>query len=267
MRGVIAAIGLMLGACEAREAAEAPPPAPAFVMADAGVVTAVGDTGALTLRTAQGETLRVRPAAVRIPARDEPAGAAAIAALTALALDRPARLAHDAGPVTDRYGRALAQVFVETPEGEVWLQEALVRAGHARVYTDLDARRGAAALYAAEAEARAAGRGLWVDAAYAVRSADPNELALYLDSVQIVEGRVISAANVRGRVYLNFGFDYRTDFTISVAPAAARRFAAEGVDLLTLEDAQVRVRGWVYAENGPMISIDHPERLEIIAAD
>jgi hypothetical protein len=32
-----------------------------------------------------------------------------------------------------------------------------------------------------------------------------------------VEGRVPEATQVRGRVFLNFGADYKTDFTISIA--------------------------------------------------
>jgi len=72
-------------------------------------------------------------------------------------------------------------------------------------------------LLKSELIAREAGRGLWQSADYGVRSPAPNALAQHVDSFQIVEGLIISTAQVRGQTYLNFGSDYRTDFTVSIA--------------------------------------------------
>ena len=41
-------------------------------------------------------------------------------------------------------------------------------------------------------------------------------------------------------------------------------FLAAGLDPVALESYRIRVRGWVEDENGPMIRIDHPERIEIL---
>ena len=87
-------------------------------------------------------------------------------------------------------------------------------------------------------------------------------MAQFVDSVQIVEGIVTSTADVRGQIYLNFGADYKTDFTIAIARKYRRKF--EAIDPLSLEGARVRVRGWIELYNGPMIWIDHPERLEVL---
>lgn len=218
------------------------------------------ESGRLVLDTGGEARLTVRPAGVLIPAGDEPLAGEAAAILEQIADGRSVTLSYP-GEARDRYGRAIARV--DFGDGTT-LQSALVSAGWARVYSWPGETEGTAELLALEAEARATGRGLWADPAYRIRTPDPNLLALDLDSVQIVEGRIISTAQVDGRTYLNFGFDYRSDFTVSIEARDRRAFEAAGLDLLALEGADVRVRGWIYAMNGPAITIDHPERLEIL---
>ena len=99
---------------------------------------------------------------------------------------------------------------------------------------------------------------------YAVRSPDADKLAQDMDSFQIVEGIVTSTAKVRDKIFLNFGANYKTDFTIYVNKVGQKRFKSAGFDLLSLEGAKVRVRGWVEMQNGPMMILDHLERLEVL---
>lgn len=163
----------------------------------------------------------------------------------------------------DRYDRALGQVFIGGKNG-LWVQEEMIRLGFARVYTWPDTWQDSARLYKAESEARGARRGMWDHPFYAVRSPDPNNLAQDVDSFQIVEGLITSTADVRGRVYLNFGSDYKTDFTIAIEKKDRKRFKKAGLDPMSLEGARVRVRGWIELTNGPVIWLDHPERLEVL---
>lgn len=208
--------------------------------------------------------LKVRLAGIVAPSRDDPFGQEARDGLNALLQGRQVRLSYGGDP-RDRYDRALAQVHTLSPDGveDVWVQHALVRAGLARVYTWPDEQIDADALYAAEGLARVQAQGLWVDPAYAVRGPEPNALAQHVDSLQLVEGIVTSTADVRGRAYLNFGADYRSDFTVAVAKKHRKRFKA--VDPVTLEGARVRVRGWIELTNGPMIWASHPARIEILS--
>ena len=87
------------------------------------------------------------------------------------------------GDRRDRYGRAIAQVRI--PKTELWLQEEMVRAGYARVYSWNSHVMDTARLYSAEIEARTAKRGIWDNKTtrgfYAVRAPDPNPLAQYVD--------------------------------------------------------------------------------------
>jgi len=139
----------------------------------------------------------------------------------------------------------------------------MIRLGLARVFSWKGELVDMAALYDLEVKARDRGRGIWGDEFYAVRRPDPDPLAQFVDSVQIVEGIVISTADVRGRVYLNFGSDYKTDFTIAIAKKHMKGFAA--INPVGLTGARLRVRGWIEMINGPMIWLDHPGRLEILS--
>ena len=170
------------------------------------------------------------------------------------------------GERRDRYERALAQVYTLKADGkpDLWVQEEMVRLGMARVYTWPDTFQDSQKLYQAERAARAGGRGIWSHSYYNIRSPEPNMLAQDVDSFQLVEGIITSTADIRGRVYLNFGADYKTDFTIAIAKRDRKRFKRAGIDPVSLEGARVRVRGWVELMNGPMIWLDHPERLEIL---
>jgi micrococcal nuclease len=159
----------------------------------------------------------------------------------------------------DRWGRILAQLYNEQ---DIWLQEAMLEEGLARVYTFADNARHADALYAAEARARKAGKGIWRLGYYAVRT--PLQAAGHVDTFQLVEGRIVELANVRGRVYLNFGEDYQTDFTVSIAAPVRRAFETAGIDLMALQGKGVRVRGWLRDWNGPLIELTHPAQLELL---
>lgn len=227
---------------------------------ETGRVARVNNGSNLTLESG----LRVKLASLHTPRASEPWAEASKQGLMGLVQDRQVRLSYGDDP-RDRYDRALAQVHTLRPDGQadLWIQAEMVRLGLARVMTWPGDRVDAGALLELEAEARSRGRGLWTDASYTIRRPDPDPLAQYVDSFQIVEGIITQTAEVRGRTYLNFGADYRTDFTIAVARKNKRQF--KSVDLLGLEGARVRVRGWIELFNGPMIWISHPERLEILS--
>ena len=174
------------------------------------------------------------------------------------------------GDKRDRYDRAVAQVYTLNAKGapDIWLQEAMVKAGMARVYSWGGYNQDMQALYRAETAARKAQRGIWnnkaTDGFYNVRKPDPDPLAQYVDSVQIVEGIIIKTADVRGIIYLNFGSDYKTDFTIAIPKKSRKFFKKASYDPLTLVGARVRVRGYIELYGGPIIWLNDPNRLEVL---
>lgn len=163
----------------------------------------------------------------------------------------------------DRDGRILAHIV---RDDGVWVQKEMLRRGFAHVYTFPDNRQLAAELFAAERAARAQRAGIWADATYALRATDPEALAKEAGTFQIVEGRVVDAAEVQGRVFLNFGADYRTDFTATIVPESVGMFAKAGFDPLALKDKVIRVRGYLRNYNGPTMDLTPLEQIEVDAA-
>jgi micrococcal nuclease len=187
------------------------------------------------------------------------------AALEAIALNQPVRLGFG-GEAMDRYGRVLAHVFIAGPEGEIWAQQAMVAKGLARVYSFPDNRACLDLLFAAEGRARLAGLGIWADPYYSTRAANaPGDLLARAGHYELVEGRVLLAEQSGGRVYLNFGRFWKEDFTAVIEAPALRLFAEAGMDPLVLENALVRIRGWVDDRDGPRIEVTHPEQIEVLA--
>ena len=182
--------------------------------------------------------------------------------LAGMVLGRQVSLAYG-GRRIDRHGRVLAHLV---RDDGLWVQAAMLEVGMARVYSFEDNRAGVAELLAAERLGRAAGRGIWAHPFYAIRSVEETADGTdgLLDTFQIVEGVVLDAAEVRRRVYLNFGTDWRDDFTVSIAPEHVRAFRASGLEPLDLPGRRIRVRGWLHERNGPMIDATHPEQIEVL---
>ena len=158
----------------------------------------------------------------------------------------------------DRHGRVLAHLVVEGR----WVQGAILEAGMARVYSFADNRRLVAEMLALERQARTARRGIWGLRFYRTRTAE--DAGRWLGGFELVEGRVLAVGLVRRRAYLNFGADWRSDFTIALDPETRRLFEAEGIDLKAYEGRRLRVRGWLKSRNGPMIEVTHPEQIELL---
>lgn len=202
-------------------------------------------------------------------ATEWPVAQAAQHALEALAIGRSVTLAF-AGRRKDRHGRLLAQVFVERAgEGALWLQGEQLARGHARAYGIPENFACLDQLIAAEAAARASRLGLWASPAYGIRNAHRSfELMALRSTYQLVEGRVASAVRTRsGRIYLNFGRDWRRDFTVSVGTGLSRGHPAWAASLIDLKGRRVRVRGWIIRRNGPMIEIEDPQQLEFLEGE
>jgi len=241
-----------------------------LTLGETGRAIRVIDGDSFVLALEDGRELSVRLSAVQAPRmrlRTEkawPYASESKAALSALIQGRSVQLSYGKER-RDRYGRAIAQVHTLDGAGQadLWVQAEMIRLGLARVYSWKGEQADLTALYALEGPARDRGRGIWGHEFYAVRKPDPDPLAQFVDTLQIVEGIVISTADVRGRIYLNFGSDYKTDFTVAIAKTHAKDFAQ--VNPVALTGARVRVRGWVEMINGPMIWLDHPGRLEILS--
>ena len=140
----------------------------------------------------------------------------------------------------------------------------LAGAGGARVYPRAgDDPAALQKLLKLEVTARQARRGLWANPIFAVR--DPDHAAQLIDGYGIVEGRVLTANGIKGRIYLNFGADYKTDFTVQLAKSAAAQLQLlRKINWLDLAHHTIRVRGWVERRGGAMITVTDASQLELV---
>ncbi len=188
----------------------------------------------------------VKPADVRLLEGAEPFVAAFLARSGLSYEPDPPRL--------DRHGRRLAHVF----SGPLWLQRELVGRGLAVVAPPLVSRERAEALLELERRARASEPGLWTGREARTIAAD--RARSVLDRFAIVEGRVLATARGFRSSFVNFGEDWREDFTVYLRRGRISRAFPPG----TLEGRRVRVRGWVYYSNGPAIDLADPLYLELL---
>lgn len=225
-----------------------------------------------TLRLKDGRDVRLADILAPRPARTAPRGGTLPAwPLAADARDALARLVEGKTirlprAAEDRYGRVLAHLT--TRDGR-WVQETLLRDGWALFDPHTDSPEappgGLDALRQAEADARAAGRGLWADPYYALR--DPDTVAQAIGRFAVVRGRVISASGSPERVYINFGRDWRQDFTVEIDHHDLAAFRRRHIDPVALKGRLVEVRGWVESLNGPMIRVTVPAALTPLAEE
>jgi len=225
------------------------------------VVQSVIDGDSLAL--ADGRTVRMvgiqapklpkgRPNFVEWPFAREAQGA-----LSELVQGRSVTL-HFGGTRQDRYGRVLAQL---AREDGLWVQGELIRRGLARVYTFPDNRAAAAEMLLLEREARAQRRGLWADTFFAIRR--PEDAVRFTGEFELVEGKIVDGARTGNAVFLNFGTDWHTAFTLRLNSEALRLFRSDGVDPLALIGTTVRVRGYIRRDRDRAImDITHPEEIE-----
>lgn len=119
------------------------------------------------------------------------------------------------------------------------------------------------ALLQREAVARATRKGLWQNPAYAIRDArDTQTLTQLTGTFQIIEGWVVATGASRREVFLNFGRNWRWDFTAAVVLPRGGDSAALSTRLKALEGRYVGVSGWLVKRNGPFIALAGAEAIE-----
>jgi endonuclease YncB( thermonuclease family) len=217
-----------------------------------GVVAEVRTGDSVVLRGGQV----VRLVGIEAPKGDDPFAGEARDALARLVLGREVQLMFG-GARQDAYGRTLAQLRLT--RGGAWVEQALLRAGDARVHSYPDNRALVRAMLNDEARARRAHTGLWGLGAYEVRL--PDEAAARPFGFQIVEGRVTVASEQRDGLRL----DIERWVSAEVPANAEGVFASSGINLQDLPGRLVRVRGLLRPGPGEaVLKLDHPEQIEVL---
>ena len=164
----------------------------------------------------------------------------------------------------DRYGRRLGQFFLVTADNPepFWYQGALLEAGLAL----FDGRGGqndcTRAMLAAEKRGQQSRAGKWFSSALESQSDDIEELNRLDGYFGIVRGRVISIGDRKRTLYLNFGRNWREDFTVIIPKSGKSAYKGSLSSLKNLAGKTIRVRGLLQQAGGPMIRVMQEAQIE-----
>ena len=166
------------------------------------------------------------------------------------------------GVAQNRYGDLHGQILLDNGR---WLQEELVIRGFgvwsgAANYPTILRER----LIAAEKAAALEMVGLWRD--FTVIDANRPPRVYWDGQFTVATGIVVDVYRGPSATYLNFGEDWRQDFTVAIPSIARKKFQREGWKLAELKNRSITVRGPVRYYNGPYMELDFPEQLELSEA-
>lgn len=165
----------------------------------------------------------------------------------------------DSGRI-NRMGHHIAHITRH--DKEVWIQGMLISLGLARVRTTEYNPDMANQMLQLEEKARTNKDGLWGMEQYKILT--PNQAEQHIGSFQIVEGVIKNVSRQNNTIYMNFGGNWRDDFTISLTSTDLKSFTKEKLFPQDWNGKRIRVRGWIESWNGPHIKIDHPARIELL---
>lgn len=167
---------------------------------------------------------------------------------------------HGDSETPDRYGRQHAFATVEGATTTV--QAALLDQGAAVASGTVADPACAAELREAETSARIARRGIWAGPSVIKNAESPGDILARIGRFTLVEGKVRSVRQAGATIYINFGPRWTRDFAVTIPKRTAPLFT--GTPLKSLENKQIRVRGWIERRGGPRIEASRPGQIEIV---
>lgn len=185
------------------------------------------------------------------------------AALAAMIEGRAVTL-HGTDDAPDRYGRQPA--FVALKGSDEPVQLAMLAQGDVVASPTVRDQACSRALLAAEATARAARRGLWAGSAALKNAKSTDDILARRGRFTVIEGTVSSARLAGATFYVNFGRRWTRDFAVTISRRMMASVETAGIDLKSLKDKRVLVRGWIEVRGGPRIEVTHASQIELIGA-
>ena len=169
----------------------------------------------------------------------------------------------ETGASADRWGRYRAKVVTAKTGND--LAEELLRNGLALVDAGESSQLCNPSLLAVEQTARTAKIGIWSDKeSRPIAAENVMELLRHVGRFTLVEGRVRTVGERGNRTYLNFGKDWKTDFTVTISKQIWTDMKRNGIDTDRLKGSMIRVRGVIREWQGPSLDIAAWETLEVI---
>jgi len=150
-----------------------------------------------------------------------------------------------------------------TKDKNIWIQGSLLSEGLARYYTAPDHDELLQDMQAAEETAIKSKKKLWAeDSQYSLKTAE--DLEDQIGEFVVIEDTIQKVANIKNNAFLNFGNDWKTDFTVMLTSDKRRKLSQNGLNPQMLAKQKIRVRGWLREYNGPLIELEDISHLQII---
>lgn len=157
----------------------------------------------------------------------------------------------------DKYKRLLAYVY--NSDGAM-INSELVKKGLASMYTYYPNVGHFMELRKLQVEAMRGGYGIWRD----IKEISPNEAINHIGEFCSIKGDVISVAASGNKIYINFGKNYKRDFSAFIYSDNTRFFPElEENPEAFLAGKYVVVTGKIIDLNGPRMSLDNSSQIKM----
>ncbi|MBN2120557.1 MAG: thermonuclease family protein [Candidatus Omnitrophica bacterium] len=161
----------------------------------------------------------------------------------------------------DKYGRLLGYCFITQDAKEEFLNKKLLEEGLAVLYTYPPNVKYLEEFVWAQKKARREKKGFW--GLYEV--INHAEAARFIGQIRRVRGRVLSTYNSGKTIFLNFGQDYKTDFTVAIFKNCFDYFYKENIKPeVFYKNKTIEVSGRIREYNGPEIIANSPLEIEVL---
>ena len=157
----------------------------------------------------------------------------------------------------DEYGRLLGYVFVDN----TFVNAKLLEEGLAVLYTRPPNVKYVDLFVKLQKKARQEEKGLWGNC----KVIDASSAYKFIGQIRTVRGRVLSTYRSQNCIFLNFGKDWRKDFTIVIFKESWDYFKRKGIDpIVFYKNKMVEVTGRIREYNGPEIIVNLPEEIIVL---
>jgi endonuclease YncB( thermonuclease family) len=214
-----------------------------------------------SFRLADGREIRMAGIEPALPEADAKSRSAGLSAILA-GQDVTLRGVDDS---PDRYGRQTAFVFLAP--ADTLVQGLVLAEGAALASAEVADKECQDVLLSAEATGRQTKKGVWNGSTVMKKAEIPDDILAAIGRFAVVEGKVLSVRQAGATTYLNFGRNWTRDFAATISRRAMPAIEAAGIVLKSLENRQIRIRGFVEARPGPRIELLRAAQIEVLGGN
>lgn len=149
---------------------------------------------------------------------------------------------------------------IVNPSDKKSLQESLLENGLGFAYFT-ESSENVSALFAAEKRGRDSKSGIWKSFDINNSNEISKDYKEILNKFIILSGVVNNIYSTKKDTYINFGADWKTDFSAQIENKILKQHKDFSVE--KLKGKKISVRGWLEDYNGPLMKIYHPANIEV----